>query len=57
MKKQMKSDGVPWFSFNLLAISKQDDTLSISLEVLEVLRDLEAPLQAAAPQPPDWRRV
>eukprot|EP00439_Symbiodinium_sp_Y106_P056246 s1914_g7.t2 len=37
-------------------ISKEDDTLRVSCEVLETLRELEAPVQPAAPQPPDWRK-
>eukprot|EP00913_Durusdinium_trenchii_P032043 g30010.t1 len=38
-------------------INREDDTLSVSCEILEVLRELEAPLQPAAPQPPDWRTM
>ncbi|CAK9033236.1 unnamed protein product [Durusdinium trenchii] len=38
-------------------INREDDTLSVSCEILEVLRELEAPLQPAAPQPPDWRKA
>ncbi|CAE7231739.1 unnamed protein product, partial [Symbiodinium microadriaticum] len=37
-------------------INKEDDTLRVSCEVLETLRELEAPVQPAAPQPPDWRK-
>ncbi|CAJ1441219.1 unnamed protein product [Effrenium voratum] len=38
-------------------INKEDDTLHVSCEILEALRELEAPLQPAAPQPPDWRKA
>jgi len=38
-------------------IRREDDTLHVSCEILEVLRELEAPLQRAAPDPPDWRKA
>lgn len=38
-------------------IKREDDTLHVSCEILEVLRELEAPLQPAAPYPPDWRKA